>query len=66
LQNQLASLQGQLLNLGSTWRDQEHNKFVEEFDHTMKVLAHFVEAADEHIPFLLRKADRAEEYLQQR
>jgi WXG100 family type VII secretion target len=66
LQNQLSSLQGQLLNLGSTWRDQEHNKFVEEFEHTVQVLNHFVEAADEHIPFLMRKADRAEEYLQQR
>lgn len=66
LQNQLASLQGQLLNLGSTWRDQEHNKFVEEFEHTAQVLNHFVQAADEHIPFLMRKADRAEEYLQQR
>jgi uncharacterized protein YukE len=66
LQTQLTVLQGQLQNLGSTWRDQEHLKFVEEFAHTIIVLARFVEATDEHIPFLLRKADRAEEYLQQR
>jgi WXG100 family type VII secretion target len=66
LQNQMAVLQGQLLNLGATWRDQENQKFVDEFEMTMQVIRRFVEAADQHIPFLLRKADRVEEYLQQR
>jgi WXG100 family type VII secretion target len=66
LQTQLAALHGQLLNLGSTWRDQEHHKFAEEFEHTLLVVNHFIEAADQHIPFLMRKADRVEEYLQQR
>lgn len=66
LQNQLSVLHGQLLNLGNTWRDQEHQKFAEEFEHTMQVLNRFVESAEEHIPFLLRKAERAEEYLSQR
>ena len=32
----------------------------------MLVLNRFLEVADEHVPFLLRKADRAEEYLRQR
>jgi hypothetical protein len=32
----------------------------------MKVLSRFVEASDRHIPFLLRKAQRVDEYLQQR
>jgi hypothetical protein len=32
----------------------------------MRVLAQFMRTADEHIPFLLRKAQRIEEYLQQR
>lgn len=66
LQNQLGILHTQLVNLGSTWRDQEHLKFSEEFEHTVQVLNHFVEATEQHIPFLLRKADRAEDYLQQR
>jgi WXG100 family type VII secretion target len=66
LQNQLSALHGQLLNLGNTWRDQEHQKFAEEFEHTMMVLNRFIETTDEHIPFLLRKADRVEDYLQQR
>jgi hypothetical protein len=32
----------------------------------MRLLAHFVEANNEHIPYLMRKADRLDEYLQQR
>ncbi len=55
-----------MLNLATTWRDQEHHKFADEFEQTMQVIRRFVEAADQHIPFLLRKADRVEEYLQQR
>ncbi len=66
LTNQMSVLHGRLVGLGQTWRDQEHNKFAEEFEQTMKVLARFVESADKHIPFLVRKAERVEEYLQQR
>jgi hypothetical protein len=32
----------------------------------MKVIARYVEVTNEHGPYLLRKADRIEEYLQQR
>ena len=66
LSHQSAVLQGQFASLGDTWRDQEHEKFAEQFAHTMQVLAHFVEAANQHIPFLMRKAERIEDYLQQR
>lgn len=63
---QMSALHGQLIGLGNTWRDQENQKFVEEFEQTMKVLGRFMEAANQHIPFLLRKAERVEEYLQQK
>ncbi len=66
LHSQLSALHGRLLELGQTWRDQEQKKFAEEFEKTMKVLARFVHASDDHIPFLLRKADRVDDYLQQR
>jgi WXG100 family type VII secretion target len=66
LQNSLTALHGQLTGLGSSWRDREHDKFVEEFEQTMQVVARFVDATNQHIPFLLRKADRIEDYLQQR
>lgn len=66
LQNQMSVLNGQMQNLGNTWRDQEHQQFAEEFEQTLKALTRFVENTNEHIPFLLRKAERIEEYLQQR
>jgi len=66
LQNQMSSLQGQMNTLTETWRDQEQMKFAQEFEQTIKALARFVDTAEQHIPFLLRKAERIEEYLQQR
>lgn len=62
----LSALHGQLLSLGDTWRDQENQHFVQEFEQTIMVLEKFLATADVHIPFLLRKAERIEEYLSQR
>lgn len=66
LLNQMTVVHGQLVGLGQSWRDREHEKFVEEFEQTLQVMKRFVEATNQHVPFLLRKADRVEEYLQQR
>jgi WXG100 family type VII secretion target len=66
LQNQMQVLRGQLKNLGQTWRDQEHDKFIQQFDETMLVMNRFVDTSSEQIPVLLRKAERIEEYLKQR
>ncbi|MEW4490055.1 WXG100 family type VII secretion target [Thalassoglobus sp. JC818] len=66
LSDQAASLASQLDALSTTWRDQENAKFTEEFKDHMRLLAAFVEANNQHIPYLLRKAERIEEYLNQR
>ena len=63
---QLTTLHGQLAGLGQTWRDREHDKFCEEFEQTLQVVKRFVDSTNQHIPFLLRKAERIEDYLQQR
>lgn len=63
---QARALQTRFANLGATWRDQEHQKFAEQFESTMRGLGRFVQAGEEHIPFLVRKAERIEEYLNQR
>jgi len=60
-----AVIGGQLNALGQTWRDQEHIKFSEDFAGNMKALARFVESNETYIPYLLRKAQLIEEYLQQ-
>jgi uncharacterized protein YukE len=66
LQNRVGSLQARFAALGDTWQDQEHLKFAEEFLQTMKALRKFVEISNHHTPYLLRKAQRIEEYLSQR
>ncbi len=66
LEDRLASLGSQLGALSTTWRDQENRKFAEQFEQHMKIMARFIEASNEHIPYLMRKAERIEEYLQQR
>lgn len=66
LQQSMTSMQGQMINLGQTWRDQEHAKFAAEFEDTLRALGKFSASAEQHIPFLLRKAERIEEYLKQR
>ena len=66
VQARASSLQARFSALGSTWQDQEHEKFAEDFISTMKVLRRFVETSEKHTPFLLRKAQRIEQYLDQR
>ncbi len=58
------SLSNQLTALGASWRDQEHRKFLEQFDQGMKLIARFLDNNDRHVPYLLRKADHIDEYLQ--
>ena len=65
LENRLVLLQARFTSLGDTWQDQEHEKFADEFRLAMKALKKFVELSKAHTPYLLRKAQRIEEYLQQ-
>lgn len=66
LVERMTSVAGQLGTLSNTWRDQENKKFCEQFEQHMRLIARFIEANSEHIPYLLRKAEHIEEYLQQR
>ena len=66
LQNRLAALQARFAALGDSWQDQEHIKFSDEFKETLKALKRFMEVSNQHTPYLLRKAQRIEEYLNQR
>ena len=66
VQERMTSLNGQLAALERTWRDQEQKKFADEFQVQVQSLARLVEMIDRHIPYLSRKAEIIEEYLQQR
>jgi uncharacterized protein YukE len=66
LQDRLVSLQARFAALGDTWQDQEHARFAEEFRQILKAMKKFIEVSNQQAPFLLRKAQRIEEYLKQR
>lgn len=66
LQSSMSRLNSEFKRLGDTWRDQEQQKFAQEFEQTMRVLQQFQRSSDKQIPFLLRKAQRLREYLNQR
>lgn len=66
IQSRSAGLQARFGSLSQTWKDQEHQKFAEEFTTTMKALKKFIEVSNVHTPYLMRKAQRIEEYLEQR
>jgi len=66
VQNKASSLQARFAALGSTWQDQDFEKFAGEFVTTMKVLKKFVEVSEKQTPYLLRKAQAIERYLEQR
>ena len=66
LSNHVTSLQARFAALGDTWQDKEHDKFSEEFNQTIKALKKFVAVSDNYTPYLMRKAQRIEDYLSQR
>jgi len=66
LEERMSALANQLHALSATWRDQEQKKFAEEFEQHLKLIGRSIEATNQYAPFLLRKAERIEEYLNQR
>ena len=64
LRERAGALGNQLAALNASWRDQEHKKFADEFETNMKVLLRFTETADAYVPYLVRKAQHIEDYLQ--
>jgi len=66
LYNKTSALQARFMTLGDTWQDQEYDAFAEEFRDTMKAVRKFIEISNEYGPYLLRKAQRIEDYLKQK
>lgn len=66
IQGLITSIHSKMRTLEATWRDQEQRKFAESFAETVRVLSRFIEASDNHVTFLNKKAQLAEEYLKRR
>ena len=66
LRERVAGIHHHFVKLGETWQDQEHAKFADAFEQVIRALAQFAESAEKHIPFLLRRAESIQAYLDQR
>ena len=66
LKDNFGQLYGRFKWLRESWRDQEHKKFEKEFDQTGRAIKLFLAASEEYVPFLIRKAEAAEGYLDMR
>ena len=66
LRERTASLMARFTALGDTWQDQEQEKFAGEFVQLMRTVKSFLELSERHTPYLLRKAERIQQYLDQR
>jgi uncharacterized protein YukE len=57
----LTQAQARLLE---SWRDQEQKRFSEEFEDQVKLVQKLIEMTEQHIPYLVKKAEIIEQYLQ--
>jgi uncharacterized protein YukE len=63
VQSQLTTMRSRFGRLGESWKDQEHAKFAEIFGKMLGTYLRMVEASEQHIPVLTRKAQRLQDYL---
>ncbi|MBX3421428.1 MAG: WXG100 family type VII secretion target [Pirellulaceae bacterium] len=50
--------------LNDSWRDQEQRRFSDEFDQQVKLVQKLLEMSERHVPYLVKKAEIIEQYLQ--
>ncbi|EMI56571.1 hypothetical protein RSSM_02044 [Rhodopirellula sallentina SM41] len=58
-----SSLAAQMNQLEQTWRDEQQRKFSQDFQDQLRQLQRLVQATDQHVPYLLRKAEQLDQYL---
>lgn len=57
------ALASQMNQLEQTWRDEQQRKFAEEFTTQMRQMTRLIQSTEQHIPYLLRKAEQIDAYL---
>lgn len=56
-------LASQMNQLEQTWRDEQQRKFAEEFTSQMRQMTRLIKTTEEHVPYLIRKAEQIDAYL---
>ncbi|TWU38755.1 hypothetical protein Q31b_38330 [Novipirellula aureliae] len=57
------ALASQMNQLEQTWRDEQQRKFTEEFTQQMRQLSRLIQTTEQHVPYLMRKAEQIDAYL---
>lgn len=63
LQQRGTALGTQMNHLEQSWRDEQQHKFAAEFQDQMRQISRLIKATEQHIPYLLRKAEQIDAYL---
>lgn len=63
IKNLSSNLSGHMNQLEQTWRDEQQRKFSDDFQSQLQQLGRLVKASEEHVPYLLRKAEQLDAYL---
>ena len=58
-----SGLSAQMNQLEQSWRDEQQRKFNHEFQDQLRQLSRLIQATQEHVPYLLRKAEQLDAYL---
>lgn len=58
-----AALASHMNELEQTWRDEQQRRFAGEFEQQMRQMNRLLTVTEEHVPYLLRKAEQIETYL---
>ena len=63
LRSRSTALSAQMTRLEQTWRDEQQRKFSEDFTVQLRGLSRIIQSTEQHIPYLLRKAEQIDAYL---
>ncbi len=63
LKERTSGLAAQMNQLEQTWRDEQQRKFAEEFTTQILQMKRLIQTTEQHVPYLLRKADQIDAYL---
>jgi uncharacterized protein YukE len=63
LKQRSTGLATQMNQLEQTWRDEQQRKFAEEFNGQLRQLTRLIKSTEEHVPYLMRKAEQIDAYL---
>jgi len=63
IKQRTTGLASQMNQLEQTWRDEQQRKFAADFSDEIRQLNRLIQTTEQHVPYLLRKAEQIDAYL---